>query len=231
MIADDEALARRRLVRMLEEIEGTTLVGQADDGMDTLAKLAALAPDLVLLDISMPGPSGLEIARMHPRTSIVFTTASEAHAVEAFALEATDYLLKPIELPRLKQALARAASRLQQAPLARVERGATIVEAQHGRTTHYIDARSIPRIYSEDKLSCFHLGGNEYHLRESLNQLEELLASHKFIRCSRGELLNTRAIVGLRNRGATVVAVLAQGVEIAISRRRLAAVRLALRAP
>ena len=229
MIADDEAVARRRLIRLLGQVEDIEVVGQAEDGMDTLAKLATLAPDVLLLDISMPAVDGLEIARLRPATAVIFTTAYERHAVTAFALEAIDYLLKPIELPRLRQALRRARARLTQVPAAIASREAPMLEALHGRSTRYIDARSISRVHTEDKLSCFRLGGRDYHVRESLNILEARLAREGFVRCHRGELINIRAVTALQSRDGATVAVLADGTEVPISRRRLPALRDALR--
>ena len=196
--------------------------------MDALAKIELLAPDVALLDISMPALDGLEVARLRPTTAVIFTTAFECYAVEAFAIDATDYLLKPVELPRLRQALGRALRRLARLPAHGAASDAPMLTALHSRGTRYVDARAVARIYTEDKISCFRLGGRNYHLRESLNTLEARLAGDGFVRCHRAELVNVRAVTALRTQGSAAIAVLADGTEISVSRRRLPALRDAL---
>ncbi len=114
LIAEDEAIARRRLLRQLQELGGVEVVGEAQDGVELLGMLRQLEPDLVLLDIRMPRLTGLEaLALMEPGgPEIVFTTAYAEHAVQAFEHGAADYLLKPIEIERLGQALERVRARL-----------------------------------------------------------------------------------------------------------------------
>lgn len=227
LIVDDEPIARQRLAHLLEDIDDVEVVGEATDGSNALHQIEALSPDIVLLDIAMPVIDGLRVAELHPDTCVIFTTAYEGHAVDAFSLEATDYLLKPIEPHRLRTALERASKRL-------ASRGTDdgsafqVLAAQHGRTTRYVDPRTIRRIYAEDKLSCFQLGGRDYHLRESLNELESQLARHGFVRCHRSELINVRAIKALRTDAGSTIAVLTDDLEIPISRRRIAEVKRAI---
>jgi DNA-binding LytR/AlgR family response regulator len=114
LVVDDEPLAADWLSRCLAEIEGVDLVGVAADGDEALGKIAALEPDLVLLDIQMPGRSGLQVAQAlqdQPRPEVVFVTAFTEHALEAFELEAADYLLKPVQPDRLREAVRRARRR------------------------------------------------------------------------------------------------------------------------
>ena len=111
LVVDDEPLARSRLVRMLERLPGASPVGEAGSGREALECIEALAPDLVLLDVRMPGLDGLEVARAAEGTAIVFTTAHDEYAVEAFELSAVDYLMKPVSPERLAQAVERARSR------------------------------------------------------------------------------------------------------------------------
>ena len=115
LIADDEPLARDRLRAMLGEIPGVEVVAEAGDGHAALHACAEHHPDMILLDISMPGIDGLETARhlaeFDPRPVVVFCTAYDQHAVRAFAADAIDYLLKPVEPERLKQAVERVRAR------------------------------------------------------------------------------------------------------------------------
>ena len=112
VIVDDEELARNELCFLLEQVDGVNVVGQAHNGVDAVELIEELAPDLVLLDIQMPGLNGFEVARQSlaraVQSRIVFVTAFDQYAIEAFEVNAIDYLLKPVESTRLEQALQRA---------------------------------------------------------------------------------------------------------------------------
>ena len=112
VIVDDEELARNELCFLLEQVDGVNVVGQAHNGVDAVELIEELAPDLVLLDIQMPGLNGFEVARRSlaraVQSRIVFVTAFDQYAIEAFEVNAIDYLLKPVESTRLEQALQRA---------------------------------------------------------------------------------------------------------------------------
>lgn len=109
LLVDDEAPARARLRQLLSERADLTIVGEAEDGVQAVERIQALAPDVVFLDIQMPGCSGLDVAASlgQPRPAIIFCTAFDQHAVDAFELEAVDYLLKPVTRARLEAAIAR----------------------------------------------------------------------------------------------------------------------------
>ena len=112
VIADDEVLARDKLRSLAEELPDVRVVGEAEDGPTALRMIEELRPDVVLLDLSMPGMSGLEVAkRMRHRPAVVFTTAYDQYAVAAFELQAVDYLLKPFDDGRFKAAIDRARER------------------------------------------------------------------------------------------------------------------------
>ena len=109
LIVDDEPLARQRLVGLLKNLNGYTVCGEASTGSEALIRAQALKPDIILLDIRMPGMDGLEAAQhlnqMSRPPAIIFTTAFSDHALKAFEAHAVDYLLKPIKQERLEQAL------------------------------------------------------------------------------------------------------------------------------
>ena len=111
LLVDDEAPARARLRQILTERPDVTIVGEAEDGVQALERIQELAPDLVFLDIQMPGCSGLDVAASLAagRPGVIFCTAFDQHAVDAFELKAVDYLLKPVTRARLDAALARLA--------------------------------------------------------------------------------------------------------------------------
>jgi DNA-binding LytR/AlgR family response regulator len=232
LVVDDEPLARRRLLRKLRLLPGVEAVGEAADGLDAAEKIRVLDPDVVLLDIHMPGVGGdgLSLARALPgRPAVIFTTAHSQHALEAFAVSAVDYLLKPVELDGLRRALARAARVVAPsephklaALLERMARPDEIprVTARHQDTVRVFDARTITRFHVEDKYTLFaDDAGRECLSEESLNQLEQRLASFGFLRVHRGELVRLAAIRAVRFEGDGAVVDLADGQCARVSRR------------
>jgi two-component system LytT family response regulator/two-component system response regulator LytT len=120
VVADDEQLAREELCYLLDQIDGVEVVGQAANGLEAVDTITRLDPDLAFLDIQMPGLSGLEVVRQlqgsGTTASVVFVTAFDHQAVEAFEVNAVDYLLKPVDATRLAQAISRARSRRADSP-------------------------------------------------------------------------------------------------------------------
>ena len=119
MVVDDEPLAREELCYQLEQLGDVEVAAQAGNGVEALSGVSRYKPDLIFLDIQMPGSSGFEVARQlldleEPVPALVFVTAFDQYAVEAFEVNAVDYLLKPVDIGRLEQALARARRRLSQ---------------------------------------------------------------------------------------------------------------------
>ena len=246
LVVDDEPVARRRLIRMLDRIDGVELAGEACDGLEARAKIAALAPDVVLLDIHMPGLDGLTLAKTTPDLPpIVFTTAYDEHAVEAFEACALDYLMKPVRQARLEQALAKVGARGGSELMRLLERlaqrdahegrsepprpGDHRVVARVGDTLRVFDARDIGRFYAADKYSVFLHDGQEYLLEESLLSLEERLATFDFLRVHRAELISLEHVVALRADGSGAVVELRDGQAARVSRRHLPALKRALR--
>jgi two-component system response regulator LytT len=117
VVVDDERLAREELCFLLSQIAGIEVVAQAEDGVEALEVIAGQAPDLVMLDVQMPGLTGFEVARRLLRAGtdshMVFVTAYDQHAIEAFEVNAVDYLLKPVEADRLQMAVDRVRKRMQ----------------------------------------------------------------------------------------------------------------------
>jgi DNA-binding LytR/AlgR family response regulator len=231
LVVDDEPLARRRLLRKLKLIPGVEVVGEANDGLEAADKIRALGPDVVLLDIGMPGVGGdgMSLARqLSGRPAVIFTTAHSEHALEAFAASAVDYLLKPVELERLKRALDKAA---RVAGPSEPQKLATLIErlarpddvprvsARNNDTVQVFDARTIARFHVEDKYTLFANEGREYLSEESLNHLEERLAPFGFLRIHRSELVRLAAIRAVHFDGDSAVVDLVDGQSARVSRR------------
>lgn len=229
LVVDDEPLARQRLVRMLDELDGFEPVGEAGSGREALERIAELAPDCLLLDVRMPGVDGLEVARTTD-VPIVFTTAHDTYAVEAFELSAVDYLLKPVRPERLRRALDKVRERGAREPGrldALVERlvagreGTPLarISARRGDAVHVFDPAEIVRFTATGGYTSFQRDGHEFLLDESLGQLEERLAPHGFLRVHRAELVRLDAVRALHGEHGSMEAELSDGQRAPVSRR------------
>jgi DNA-binding LytR/AlgR family response regulator len=225
---DDEPPARRRLRRMLERLPDVTVCGEAGDGHEALERIASLAPDLVLLDVRMPGLTGVELAAREGLPPIVFTTAYDEYAVRAFDVAAVDYLLKPIRAERLREAVERARGRAGAPDVARVrellERLARPdvvrpLSARAGAVVRLVDPREVTRIRAADRYAVIVHAGAELVLDESLAELEERLRDQGFVRTHRAELVNTRHVRALRDSPDGLVVELSDGQRARASRR------------
>jgi DNA-binding LytR/AlgR family response regulator len=237
LVVDDEPPARRRLVRMLDEDPSLVVVGEAGCGEDALGLCATLAPDLVFLDIKMPGLDGVTLAQRygHALPAVVFCTAHDTFAVQAFEVNAVDYLLKPVRPERLALAVAKvragqAASRHGVArALAAVAppMGPRVVATSRG-VTRFFDATRITRFWSSEKYTLFVGDGDEQLTDEPLGALEQRLAPHGFLRIHRGELVRVAAIKALHADDDGHRVELDEGQAARVSRRSLADVKRAL---
>jgi DNA-binding LytR/AlgR family response regulator len=237
VIADDEVPARRRLARLLAQAEGVELVGEAATGREALREAERTRPDAILLDIEMPDLRGLDVAsRIDPGVAVVFVTAHEEHAVDAFDLAAVDYLLKPVRLERLIEALrrvrVRAAARAGAPPAvaggAMPDDDAARIVASTRGVTRFFDARSIVRFWSADKYTAFEADGEEQLVEEPLSALEQRLAPLGFVRVHRAHLVRRAAIRELRALDRPEIE-LTDGAAVPVSRRLLGGLRAVLR--
>jgi len=228
LVVDDEELARGRLVRMLAAIPDMKVVGEAGDGVSALAQIEALRPDLVLLDVEMPGLDGLAVAERPDMPPIVFTTAHSRFAVDAFEADAYDFLLKPVSRDRLLRAIEKVRARRLADALPSSGPPAWQLTIDDGPTTRLVDARSITRFYALDKYVAARVDGAELLLRETLDELGEKLAAFGFMRVHRGELIRITAISAVVMTPAALVARLTDKQEARVSRRSASALRTAL---
>ena len=203
ILADDEPLARARLASLLDDLAGelaTEVVAEAADGASALARAAELPADVILLDIQMPGLSGLEAARhiaaLPAPPAIIFVTAYDEYAVRAFELRALDYLLKPVRRERLREAL----SRLR--PLARADAEALAPRRSHfavvepGRVWR-VPVADVLYLRAELRYVTARTREREYLLDESLVKLEEEFGD-VFLRIHRNCLVARRHLLGFQ---------------------------------
>lgn len=229
LIADDEPLARARLGALLRECDGAEVVACVGDGEAALAACAETRPDLLLLDIAMPGLDGLGVARrltsMAQRPQLVFCTAYEEHALAAYELRAADYLLKPVRLDRLRDALARADALRQRADAS----GATLLVQVHGAPVR-IPLAEVSHLSADEKYVTVHRETGDALTEQSLKAIEEAFPN-RFVRVHRGCLIPVERLLGLRRDADGTVRALIAGCEATpeVSRRNLPAVRKWLR--
>jgi two-component system response regulator AlgR len=232
LIADDEPLARARLAALLGECADVDIVGSVGDGEAALGACAELKPDALLLDIEMPGMDGTVLARrlaaLPIAPQIIFCTAYDQHAVRAWELGATDYLLKPVRLERLREALQRVRQRMAPRPPQRDN----WLHARAGGERTRIDLDEVLYLLADEKYVEVHHRGGSLLIDESLRQLEQSHASH-FVRLHRNCLVPQRRLLGLKTLPDGRVLARLAGTEVMpeVSRRNLAAVRQLLRAP
>ena len=228
MVVDDERLARERLRRLLAEIEEVGEVSEACDGEQALAMQQAEPCEVVLLDIRMPGLSGLStaqrLAKLAQPPVVIFTTAYGEHALQAYEVQALDYLVKPVRVERLRQALERARRLLPKGAA-----GPRLTVRKQGEL-HLLPLDEVLYFHADHKYVSAHLVGREELLEESLKQLEEAYPE-RLLRVHRNALVSRWALEGLERLAdgsyRVVLNGLAQGPEV--SRRHLPLVRRLLR--
>jgi len=239
LIVDDEPLARERLRAMLGDIEGIDVVGEAGDGFEALEAVQRLAPDVVLLDIRMPGIDGLETARhlaaFEAPPAVVFCTAYGDHALEAFDASAIDYLLKPVRAERLRAALDKA--RRSNAQVAQgVERALGRAPARSHLCARVrgslvlVPIDDVHYLLAEDKYVVVHHAKGEVLVEEPLKALEEEFGE-RFVRIHRNCLVARARLAGLTRdaEGRLLAAISGVAAPLEVSRRNLPALRKLIR--
>ena len=241
-VVDDEPLARRGVLSLLAAFDDLQVVGEYEDGTTALAGLQAQPPDLVFMDVQMPGMTGLDVLAALPvqqRPLAILLTAHDSFAVWAFALNAVDYLLKPVDDVRFAEALARARQllRLRDLDTARTPPAAT--RARHlekfsvriGHRTLFIRADSVAWIGADGDYAVLHVGERTYIVRESLHQLAAQLDPARFVRVHRSSIVRLDQVAELQpltNRDAVLR--LHDGTPVRVSRTYIDALLSALHA-
>jgi two-component system, LytTR family, response regulator len=202
VLVDDEPLARRRLRSMLAAHADVTIVAECEDGEECMRVMRELKPQLVFLDIEMPGADGFDVvdrAQVTPRPFIIFATAFADHAVRAFDTDAVDYLLKPYDEKRLARALERARSAIAATggPPRYLERLAATI----GKRTVFIKTDEIDWIEASGNYVNVHTGRQTYLLRTSMGAIEARLDPAKFARVHRSTIVRIDRVLELRSSG------------------------------
>jgi two-component system, LytTR family, response regulator AlgR len=226
LIVDDEPLAIERMVMMCADQPSVRLVGTAGDGATALRMITALTPDLILLDVAMPELDGMAVARAlaerdGARPAVIFVTAFDQFAIEAFDLSAVDYLLKPITAERLTRALSRVSERTPPSP--DKNRYTQEFWVPYRSELIRIAASEIERIDAERDYMRLHLGQRSYLLHQTIGALEDRLDPEIFIRLHRSVMVRRDRIRALgHDRGGAWHAELVDGEQVRIGRTYLA---------
>jgi two-component system response regulator AlgR len=234
LLVDDEMLAIKRLSRSLARIPGVAVIGSTTSAREAVDLVGRDAPDLLFLDIAMPGLTGFEvIERLAPdaHPAIVFVTAYSAHAVQAFDVAAADYLMKPFALPRLEEAVARSRLWLQarSAP-APARTGIQALWMHRHREFVRVPVEEIDWIEGHGDYARIHGPHMNGLVRTTLGALEEKLDPARFIRIHRSAICRRAAIVSLKRRATGAMAVLlANGDEAPVGRSYVPGLRSLLR--
>ena len=249
-ILDDEPPAVARLKILLDGMADVELVGSSNSALAGLEQIVSLRPDVILIDVRMPFLTGMDLPRRLPPEYVpilIYVTAYEEFAVQAFELAATDYLLKPTTAERLRRALERARSQLAafsaQERAAALERlvshpalppgpdtaGPRYLWVSAGKSRQRIALSQIDRLEGEREYIRIHCADRSYLMRHGLSAMADQLAAAGFIRVHRSVVVNTAYVKGLRKKpwGAAVLE-MTSGVEVPVGPSYVAAVRTAL---
>jgi two-component system, LytTR family, response regulator len=228
LIIDDEWLARSELQRLLSVHPEVEVVGEASNVEEAIEMIDSQEPDLLFLDIEMPGGSGFDLLEtLDSVPDVVFTTAFDEHALKAFEVSALDYLVKPINPDRLAQSLAQARRRFQPGIVRHFGKGLTAgqkVFVRDGENCWFVAVEQIHLIEADGGYARIHFDDNKPLLNRSLNQLEAKLDPTLFFRANKSQIINLKAVrkihPWLKRR---LLVQLDDGTEVTLSRRRATA--------
>ncbi len=239
LIVDDERRARNRLAKMMDELDDVEVVGEAEHGLEALERIAELQPDVVLLDVQMPGLTGLDVATELAAGAsplVIFVTAYDQYALQAFEVSATDYLLKPVTEERLAKALARAREALHsrtaaQIAMQQLQRLASTIDRQRpqflprlvGRRAQKLQVlpiETVQAIVADRELIFALTADGRYLLSQTLRDLEARLDPAHFLRVHKQTIVNLGSVAEIDPvpKGGAVVR-LRNGATIEVSRR------------
>jgi two-component system, LytTR family, response regulator len=238
LIVDDEPLARRGLRHELERVPGIEIAGECANGREAVVAIVASNPDLVLLDVQMPGWSGFDVIErvgVEAMPAVIFVTAYDKHAVRAFEVHAVDYLLKPVDPERFRDAMDRAASRidsldpqrragrldrvLRDAPATRAGVPLDRVVVREQGKLFFVETAAIDWAEAAGNYVRLHLGARSHLVRGPLTRLAGRFEAGKFVQIRRSALVNIRAITSLERYGKASYAILLRNGKTLISSR------------
>lgn len=225
LIIDDERLARKELISLLESHKNIEIIGEATDADDALDKINKLNPDLIFLDIQMPGKTGFDLLEsLDTVPKVIFTTAYDEFALKAFEVNALDYLLKPIQPERLGDAI----NKLNMEPVSaggvrKTLSGSDQVFVKDGDKCWFVKLSEVRLFESDGNYIKVYFGGNKPMIHKSLNALDERLDDRTFFRASRKHIINLGWVENIDTwfNGGLLVQ-LKGGEKIEVSRRQAA---------
>ncbi len=200
LLVDDEAMARTRLRRMLEGEHGVQIVGECSDGREAASTLSVMKPDVVFLDIQMPGLDGfgaLHLASSSWRPQVVFVTAFAVHAVDAFEHGAVDYLLKPYSRERLRLSLDRCSEACEERTSPSQDTYPERLSVPLGHRLRMVPVRSIDCVVAQSNYVELHVGAERVTLRETMAAMESLLDPRQFARIHRSRIVRIDAVTDI----------------------------------
>jgi two-component system, LytTR family, response regulator len=216
LVVDDEPPARRGIRVRLEQMGGVLVVGECSDGHQAVDAITRLVPDLVFLDVQMPGLSGFDVIDMvgaERMPVVIFVTAYSSHAIRAFEVQALDYVLKPIDTERLIRAVARARYRLG------ARRDSRLIVRDRGRVV-LLDPDAVTRIEADGDYIRVYASGTVYLVRETLRAMQAKLDGARFVRIHRSLIVQLRHVRQLEpQRNAEFIVTLTDGARVRASRR------------
>jgi two-component system LytT family response regulator len=225
LLIDDERLARNELRRLLAALPAVKVAGEASNAKQAREQMAALRPELLFLDVQMPGETGMELLESlePPIPHVIFTTAYDEFAVKAFELNALDYLLKPVDPVRLACAVGRVTGPKAKSKPAGSDRldGKDKVFVREGERCWFVEVGQIRLLESEGNYTRVHFGDAQPQLFRSLNAMEERLDPRHFFRANRRQIINTAWIAGIEPWFSSGLLVqLKGGAKVELSRRQ-----------
>lgn len=224
LLVDDERLARAELSRLLEKFPEIEIIGEAANGEEAIQKIEELNPDLVFLDIQMPGMTGFEVLEhLHIVPNVIFVTAYDEYALKAFEVNALDYVLKPVELNRLEKAIEKVKSEQQQEENSSEEKLSydSQIFIKDGEKCWFVKMDKVRMFESEGNYVRLYFEDSKPMILKSLNNLEKRLSDKEFFRISRKYIINLTWIEKVEawfNGGLRVT--LKSGEKLEISRRQ-----------
>lgn len=235
LIADDEPLARSRIAELLSEAGDVELVGEARNGLEAVELVRTQQPDLIFLDVQMPGLNGFGVLRALDQTqlpAVIFVTAFDRHAVEAFEVHAVDYLLKPYQPDRFQRALQRAREQWAGGPAALSARLLRLLEAEKpaepslsrfsikgAGKTYFVSVKDVDWIEAAGNYLILHVGKESHLVRDTLAGVEGKLPAKLFARVNRSALVNLERVKQIEpSGGETHVLTLRDGTDLPVTR-------------
>ncbi|MBD0364682.1 MAG: response regulator [Flavisolibacter sp.] len=200
IIIDDERLAREEVKRSLADFPEFEIIGEAKNYEEAKKQIEALRPELIFLDIQMPGKSGFDLLEsLNEVPQVVFTTAFNEYAVKAFDVEALDYLVKPLRKERFAITIERIKKRLGKSESQQEIPSEKQVFIKDGNKCFFVQLKDVYLIESAENYARLYFNDRKALIKRSLNQLEETLNSNIFFRISRNQIINTKYISQINN--------------------------------